>query len=147
MAKLVMLRGLPASGKTTVARSKYPSYKRINKDDLRKMIDNGKYTPENEEAIDAIKYLMIQFYLARGHDVISDDCNLNPDHEKIYRHLCTQWKELFGTEDEFEVVDMNVSVIVCVTRDRRRLSGWVGEKAIRAMAEKYDYVFDAEKEE
>ena len=46
MIKVYITKGLPGSGKSTWAKEtvdKYPnSYKRINKDDLRAMIDNSK---------------------------------------------------------------------------------------------------------
>ena len=48
-----MLQGLPASGKTKYARElQADGWKRVNKDDLRDMIDNGKSimeTPAEEQ--------------------------------------------------------------------------------------------------
>ena len=53
--KLILMRGLPASGKTTECKNLLlmhkGSYKRINRDDLRAMIDNGKWSKQNEKYI------------------------------------------------------------------------------------------------
>ena len=49
--KLIMTKGLPASGKSTWAKQYLddnPGTKRVNKDDLRAMLDNGKWSKRNE---------------------------------------------------------------------------------------------------
>lgn len=51
MQKVIVLKGLPASGKSTWAKNlvlKDSTYKRINKDDLRAMLDASKFSKENE---------------------------------------------------------------------------------------------------
>lgn len=54
MLKIILCKGLPASGKSTWTRElidKNPEkYKRINKDDLRAMLDNGKWSNKNEHS-------------------------------------------------------------------------------------------------
>src|SRR5207245_9019847 len=50
--KLLLLKGLPASGKSTYAKELVlKGWKRVNKDDLRAMIDNGKWSHSNEDII------------------------------------------------------------------------------------------------
>ena len=50
MSKLLILKGLPASGKSTYAKELVSKgWKRVNKDDLRSMIDGGKWSKKNEE--------------------------------------------------------------------------------------------------
>ena len=48
MSKLLILKGLPASGKTTEAKRLVieENFKRVSKDDLRAMIDNSKWSKE-----------------------------------------------------------------------------------------------------
>ena len=141
MTMLLMLKGLPASGKTTYARDWFPNFKRVNKDDLRGMLDNGVYSPENEAVIDGIRDMIVMFCLARGEDIVSDDCNLNPHHEEVFRSLCKVGraiKELGGKDDEFRIVEFETSADVCVGRDAMREHP-IGEKAIRNMAEKYNW--------
>ncbi len=54
MKKIILTKCLPGSGKSTWALDflkKNPDYKRINKDELRAMIDGGKWTHKNEKVI------------------------------------------------------------------------------------------------
>ena len=54
MKTLYMTKGLPASGKTTTAKALVATQlgtKRVNKDDLRAMIDGGKWSEANEKFI------------------------------------------------------------------------------------------------
>ena len=55
MLKVIITIGLPASGKTTWAKElmeKEPGeWKRINKDDLRAMLDNGRWSHINERFV------------------------------------------------------------------------------------------------
>lgn len=128
MAKLYMLRGLPASGKSTRALEMLASatrpMKRVNNDDLRAMIDGGKWSKNNEPVIRLVRDKMIQEFLARNYDVIIDNLNLAPKYEVQYRQLAATHNA------QFEVIDMtDVSVYTCIARDRMR-SHPVGEKVI-----------------
>ena len=53
MKKILILRGLPASGKSTFARkllNENPNaWKRLNKDELRAMLDDSIHSPANEQ--------------------------------------------------------------------------------------------------
>ncbi len=75
--KVIMFKGLPGSGKTTKAKAiidKYPKlYKRINKDDLREMIDNGRFSKENELMVLDIRNALLLYFLYKGKNVIIDD--------------------------------------------------------------------------
>jgi len=55
MKKVILTKGLPASGKTTwakkVLKDNPGAYKRINKDELRLMLDGGKWSHDNEKFI------------------------------------------------------------------------------------------------
>ena len=55
MKKVLVYRGLPASGKSTAARKMLDEnpgkYKRINKDDLRAMLDNSHFSRGNEKFV------------------------------------------------------------------------------------------------
>ena len=64
MAKtLFMMRGLPASGKSTAAKKlvdKYGNCTRVNKDDLRSMLDNGRYSRSNEQFVLKVRDFIIE---------------------------------------------------------------------------------------
>ena len=55
MAKLIALRGIQGSGKSTWAKEQVDKgggkVKRVNNDELRLMLDNGNWSPDNENVI------------------------------------------------------------------------------------------------
>lgn len=131
MTKIYITKGLPASGKSTYAKALVSgsegAVKRVNKDDLRAMVDNGKWSKENEKLIIAARDALIETYVNNSCDVIVDDTNLNPEMEKGLRRK-------FGQANEIVVLDefLQVDVDECVRRDRLRNAS-VGEKVIRDM--------------
>lgn len=131
--KVILTKGLPASGKTTWARQfikENPSYKRINKDDLRMMIDGGWWSGENEKTILAARNNLISLFLERGNSVIVDDTNL---HEKHFNQI----RELVPTDVEVEIKDFtDVSLSECIKRDALRANG-VGSSVITKMYRQY----------
>jgi predicted kinase len=135
MRKIILLRGLPGSGKSTWARAmirKNPDqYKRVNKDDLRMMIDDDMWSSSNEKFILHIRNVIIAEALKSGKDVIVDDTNLHPKHEKYLRKVALE----FGAVLEFQDF-LDISVEECIARDSKR-SKPVGEKIIREMATRY----------
>lgn len=129
--KLTLTKGLPASGKTTWALEQVKKSngrtKRVNKDDLRAMIDAGEWSNDNEKHILKVRDKLIIHYLSNGFDVIVDDTNLHPKHEEDLSKLAQ------GFECGFEVKSfLDVSLEICLDRDSRRASP-VGAKNIRRM--------------
>lgn len=134
MKTVRMLKGLPASGKSTWARAEVDkltnSVKRVNKDDLRAMLDNGKHSKGNESFVITIRDAIIWHALEEGKHVIIDDTNLNPVHEQNIRKLVSDFTTRTGKQVSFEVVEFNTSVDECIRRDALRENS-VGEKVIR----------------
>jgi predicted kinase len=125
-----MLKGLPASGKSTYAKELVAQgYKRVNKDDLRFMIDNGKWSKNNEENIKATEYAMASTYLDNGFHVVVDDTNFA--YEDMWRETAKE------CEAEFEVVSFNTPVHECVRRDSLRGDRSVGADVIYRMYRQY----------
>ena len=120
--------GLPASGKTTYARSL--GVLRFNLDDYRAMMGNGKETWSTERervAIDCMIESARQAILA-GNDVVMDNTHLVPRLPRMYR------KAFASLGVTFQVHDFtHVSVDECIANDQRRDS-LVGETGIRRMA-------------
>lgn len=130
MKKVILTKGLPASGKSTWAKellAQEPGkWKRINKDDLRSMLDNGKWSKENEKFVLKIRDELILSALDQGFHVIVDDTNLHHKHVQ-------QVGELIKGKAELEIKDFtDVSLDECIKRDQKR-SNYVGEKVIKQM--------------
>lgn len=133
MSIIYMMKGLPASGKSTYIESAMmnPDLKRVSKDDLRAMLDLGEYSAENEVLVLDIRNSIINTCVEKGFSVVVDDTNLNPAHEQALRRMA---KVL---EADFNVVEMKASLETCIERDSKR-DCFVGESVIRSMAEKYE---------
>jgi len=130
MKKVILTKGLPASGKTTWAKkliNKNPNmYKRVNKDDLREMLDNSKWSKSSEKFILKIRDNIILEALDFGKHVIVDDTNLHPKHE-------INIKELVKEKAVVEIKDFtDVPLQICIERDLKREKS-VGKKVIKNM--------------
>ncbi|GCE30443.1 hypothetical protein KDA_59270 [Dictyobacter alpinus] len=130
MKTVLFLKGLPASGKSTYAKKlvdDHPGkYKRISKDDLRAMVDNGRWSKSNEKFILNVRDNLILLALQEGYHPIVDDTNLHPKHEQAIR-------ELVKGQATVEVKDFtDVPLETCIERDRHR-ANYVGEQVIRKM--------------
>jgi predicted kinase len=127
--KLIMTKGLPASGKSTWAKAQ--NAKRVNRDELRSMIDKGEWSKMNEKFIAKLEQDIVIAYLGGQYDVIVDDTNLAPQNEAMWKAVA----EGFGAE--FEVKDFtDVPLEECIKRDRSR-QNYVGEKVILGMYNKF----------
>jgi len=130
MLTVTLCKGLPGSGKSTWARKQlddHPGkYKRINKDDLRAMLDNSRHSKANEKFVVAVRNQLILMALAEGKHVIVDDTNLHPKHEKTIREL-VQGQATVLIQDFTDV-----PLETCIQRDLQRLAS-VGERVIRQM--------------
>lgn len=130
--KIIMTKGLPASGKSTWAREMVAKgYKRVNKDDLRAMLDNSEWSKGNEHFVLETRNFLITHAIKQGHSIIVDDTNFNPSHEKDLRAMAD---ELLV---DFEIKDFtDVPLQVCLDRDAMRPNS-VGSKVIIEMYDRY----------
>jgi predicted kinase len=130
-----MMRGLPASGKTSLALEEVKrgqgKVKRINKDELRAMIDGGKFSRDREAMIEETRNMLTRHYLSQGKTVIIDDTNFHPSHEAALRQIAEECAV------PFRIVDLSdVPLGVCLERNRIR-ERQVPEKWIFEQWEKY----------
>lgn len=128
-----MLKGLPASGKSTYAKelvSKNHNWVRVNKDDLRAMMNNGEFSGKLEKQVIRTEREIAENALKLGKNVVIDDTNFNPTHEEYFRQLAKTYKA------EFEVKFFDTPLEVCIERDIKRPNG-VGEAVIRKMYNQY----------
>lgn len=86
MLQIIMAKGLPASGKSTWAKDHVKKnsgeWKRINRDELRLMLDAGEWSPQMEKFIVATRNAMLVTALRKGLNVIIDDTNLRDENWK-----------------------------------------------------------------
>jgi len=140
MKKIIICKGLPASGKSTFAKELVKenkgSYKRINKDDLRAMLDVGLHSKSNEKFVLKTRNWLILESLRCGKHVIIDDTNLAEKHERAIRLLAAEYKEETGQEIKVEMKFFDVPLEECIKRDLNRLNS-VGAEVIRRMHGQY----------
>lgn len=128
--KLTITKGLPASGKTTWAKKQ--NAHRINKDDLRAMLNNGIWSKHNEKHVIQVRDMLVRYFLMTDHDVIVDDTNLHPKHEQQLRTLVDDINDQ-GFNITFHIKDFtDVPLEECIKRDSKR-PNYVGERVIRRM--------------
>jgi predicted kinase len=138
MAKLLMLKGLPASGKSTFAREQVAldpeNIVRVNKDTIRASFGEP-WSRELEKKVVTLRNRMIVDLFKVGCPlVISDDTNLAPKHEQALRNIARECGADFEVNDSF----LKVPVEECIRRDSlREGKAQVGEKVIRDMAEQF----------
>ncbi len=130
--KLILTKGLPASGKTTWAKEyiqKYPETANLCKDDLRLQLSG---TNKREKRIIKVRDLLTEYYFEQGYSAIWSDTNLNPVHLRRATELAKQYQAELIIKDFTDV-----SLAECIRRDLLR-SNSVGQQAIEQMY--YDYL-------
>lgn len=129
-SKLVMLRGLPASGKTTWAQSWVceDSLNRIrtNRDDLRRMCGMVGYEKTRERYVNLLQEEMVKKALENGMSVVVDDTNFSSHREPLFRRIAEE------SGATFEVKEFDTPVRECLYRNARREKP-VPEKVITDM--------------
>lgn len=150
---LYIFRGLPASGKSTMAQAmvekSYGNIVRIERDMLRdQLFDNRyysrpdswthmtdedfkKYLFDREETITTVAFSMAEGAFKQGKNVIISDTNLRAKYVRDWVAFAKKW----SVEVEFVNFD-DVSVDECIRRDKYRTNS-VGEVVIRDMAKKF----------
>lgn len=133
MAKIIFLKGLPASGKSTWAKAELEkgNFLRVNKDDIRSGMLGG-YSKRKEKDVIRIRNELICLGIKLGKNIIVDDTNLNPTHERTVRGIAKELNVGFEVNDSF----LEVSPDECVKRDLNRPNS-VGESVIWQMYEQY----------
>jgi predicted kinase len=130
----LITRGLPASGKTTFARTLQPYVVRVNRDDLRYMLHGRRlFTPWAEGQVAAVQRSTVEQLLQARADVIVDDTNLRATVVREWAGLATRYGATFEAHDFTDV-----PLDECVRRDAGRPEAErVGAKAIRRMHDNY----------
>ena len=148
MKRVILTRGLPASGKSTWAKQevlKDPEHSvRINRDDLRNM--SGKYwVPARENYILSCRNLLLNTAIYMNFNtIIIDDMNLNPRDIDYIIKAVNKFNKVLKSKNQYkiEIKDFtNVPLNVCIERDSKRENP-LGEKVIRDIFNKYQTMYN-----
>lgn len=133
MAKLIITRGLPGSGKTTWA-NEQEGFKVIEKDNIRADLERKGWvwSRENEKDVIHLQESIIATNLKKGIDVIAADTNFGK-HEGRLKAIAD------GLGCEFAIRDFtDVPLEVCLERNKNRKDKKpIPESAIRDMYRQY----------
>lgn len=135
---LRMLKGLPASGKSTYAKEleETGEWVRTNKDDIRKAYFPD-WTFKDEKEVIYIQDCDIEAELSAGSNVVVDDTNFNPKHEVRLKKLAKD------NNAEFEVLFIDTALEECIQRNKKRPNS-VPQEVILDMYKKYVAPFKEE---
>lgn len=125
MNKIILTRGLPASGKSFWAKQYVNQDTNtiiVTKDDLRLMFAN---TNSREKKVLKLRNEITRNALANNKTVIWADTNFNPIHKATAETIADEFKG-----SEVSVIDFPVDVEICIERDKSRGDKSVGSKVI-----------------
>lgn len=129
--KLLALKGLPGSGKTTFAKELVDDgWIRVNKDDLRAMLHNSHFSKNNEAFILSLRDEIIIRGLVNGKNVVVDDTNLDPKHAVQFESIAS------GFLADYSEKFFDTPVEECIKRNSFRKDP-VPEKVIWDMYHRY----------
>lgn len=140
LIKLVVCKGLPASGKSTYSKkwAEADPTKRIRvcRDDIRRML--GPYwVPQREDLVTNIEDAIIIEGLTQNYSVVVDATNLRGTQRfenMLYNSPESMWfDDVLLTVKDFT----DVPIETCIERDKNRDKS-VGEEVILKMAKKYN---------
>ena len=136
MKKILILRGLPASGKSTFARkllNENPNaWKRLNKDELRAMLDDSIHSPANEQFVNRVRDMLLMEALKAKKNVIIDDTNLTEKPIEQIREIAQRYTQQSGIQVHIEIKEMTTPLEECLERDAVREKK-VGSEVIMRM--------------
>lgn len=144
MSKIILCRGIQASGKSTYARAwveEDPEHRvRFNNDDIRNML--GKYwVPSREHLVRRIKVALILEAMETGYDIIVDNMNLNPKEVEWYEAIIRDFKtRRVSSEYIIEFKDFKTPLEECLRRDSLR-SNPIGSEVIKNTYNRYKKSF------
>jgi len=133
MKKLLILQGIPGSGKSHWAKeflkTNSTDWVRVNRDDIRSML--GEYwLPKREVLVTEIEIQSVKSAFEQGYSVILDSTNLNQKYLKNWIEYCKN----NSIEIEYKMFDINLET--AIERDKNRNRS-VGEEVIKNFYNKY----------
>jgi len=138
MSKIIFMKGLPGSGKSTKAKEimeQSGNFVRLNRDLLRLMLHFNKWTGKNEGITKDVQRNIAKILLEKGINVIIDDTNLGEGHLQSWKSLAEETNSKFQVED----LTKNINIKELFKRDSER-EKLVGRHVIVSMAMQYGLI-------
>lgn len=143
--ELIILQGIPSSGKTTWARNWVNEDSehrvRFNRDDVRNML--GKYwVPNRESLINAMYESFLNQAMLEGYDIVLDNMNLNQKTIAEIKETVeefNEWISLSSVDLHYDIkyqTFFDTPLEECIARDAKRENP-IGEEIIRNIYNKY----------
>lgn len=136
MSEIIITRGLPASGKSTFAKTLVQStasdWVRVNRDAIRWTQGSFPFgTPEQENLVSVIEESLVVGAIKAGKDIVIDATHLNP-------HSLRKWFKIAKAHGvrKVEVIDFEVPIAELFERDANREKS-VGQGVIGKMAKRW----------
>lgn len=121
---LILICGIPASGKTYLTQNRYRNRVRLNRDDIRfahkRMISYGQkwmqsdFDLEFEKIFSDYEMQLLHLHLQRGHKIVVDDTNVTRTRRKFYVDVAKALGKTVG------ILFLNSPVELCLERNRNR---------------------------
>jgi predicted kinase len=132
--KMIIMVGLPASGKSTWIKKHNKNYTVVELDWIRREVLGHQFHREAEPFVIGIGKAMVRMLLEQGKNVIIDATCLS---EFIRR----EWIRMGQVYDaEIRVVHINTDVETCIKRDKMRKEKKVGVDVIKNLFITYEYI-------
>lgn len=132
MSKLVIMVGLPGSGKSTYVKKHYKDYKIFSSDHYRKIILGDENNQSNSPRIFAALFNDLATALEKGYDCVVDATNC----KYKSRVMAIQLGKKYNCTIEAVVIHQPIEV--CIDQDKKR-NRTVGEAVIKKFASGYKF--------
>ena len=135
MLEILLLKGLPCSGKSTFAKklAEQGSRVRVNKDDLRAMLHNSIYSESNEKFVLSVRDFAVEECLKKNLSVVVDDTNFDGQHFKRMCLIAEKFDKDIVVREKYFPIDLTVAH----ERNEQRVVGKVPRSVIDRMYKKY----------
>lgn len=120
---IMLLSGIPGSGKSTWARNAVranENWKRVNRDELRKMLYCEQFNPKFEEMLTIVERNCVGALIVQGYNVIVDATHCKP---KYLREWCEFVNQNLPSKVQVLVRRFDTPIEVCLARNAERPEG------------------------
>jgi predicted kinase len=130
---VIITRGIPGSGKSTYAKLKVAEgWNRVNKDDIRTMINGYKLSNADEDIVHNIQTETIKAFMAGGRNFIVDNTHAKEKYVDELVWLIEEFGSKLGFEYEIIIKVFDTPLEECLRRNALRETP-IMEEVIRKM--------------